>query len=96
MVAYGEFRQGYNGDKEDTRLVWYGLRYVVETHLARRWTEEDVQRGDAFYSRFLAPNHGEHPYPRDLFLKFIRENDGYMPIKLEALPEGTCIHAHCK
>ena len=95
MVAYGEFRSGFDRDTEDTRIVWYGMRYILETHVARQWTEQDVERADAFYSRFLAPIQGRHPYPKDLFLKFIRENNGYMPIKLEALPEGTCIHARC-
>eukprot|EP00960_Hanusia_phi_P070447 767311-Hanusia_phi.AAC.4 len=28
-----------------------------------------------------------YPFPRDLFLKFIKENDGYFPVTIEALPE---------
>lgn len=48
------------------------------------------------------------PFPKELFRKFITENDGqkhqvknalksllgYFPIKFEALSDGTCIHAH--
>ncbi len=34
--AYGEFRRGYNKDKEDTRVVFYGVRYIVETFLHRK------------------------------------------------------------
>ena len=26
MVAYGEFRAGFQGDKADTRLIVYGMR----------------------------------------------------------------------
>jgi len=26
-------------------------------------------------------------------MKFVRENNGYFPVKLQALPEGSCIHA---
>jgi len=26
MVAYGEFRSGFNKDQEDTRFVFYGMR----------------------------------------------------------------------
>lgn len=44
-------------------------------------------------SQHLAPAYGAFPYPKDLFLKFVRENNGYFPVKLEALPEGTCVHA---
>jgi len=34
------------------------------------------------------------PFPKDLFAKFIKENDGYFPIRLQALPEGTVANAH--
>lgn len=42
MVAYGEFRQGFNKDKTDTRMVAYGIRYLVENYIAKPWTMEDV------------------------------------------------------
>lgn len=37
-MQYGEFRSGYDKDTEDTRIVWFGIRYIVETYLNRRWT----------------------------------------------------------
>ena len=37
-MQYGEFRQGYEKDTEDTRTVFFGLRYILETFVARRWT----------------------------------------------------------
>lgn len=27
-------------------------------------------------------------------MKFVQENNGYFPVKLQALPEGTCAHVH--
>jgi hypothetical protein len=33
LVAYGEFRRGFEGDKKDTRFVFYGMRHVVETYV---------------------------------------------------------------
>lgn len=54
----------------------------------------DVERADAFFATHMAPGYTEFPYPRDIFIKFIEENDGYMPVKLEILPEGSCINAH--
>jgi hypothetical protein len=93
MVAYGEFRRGYDGDKEDTRLIFYGIRYIVENFLNYRWTEKDVQQAAAFYSTHNAGK-TDYPFPKELFEKFVKENDGYFPIKLEALPEGTATHAH--
>ncbi|KAL4447532.1 hypothetical protein ABPG75_004751 [Micractinium tetrahymenae] len=94
MVAYGEFRQGYDKDTADTRLVFYGLRYILEHYVARRWTLQDVELADRFFAGHRVPGHTPFPYPRDLFLRFIRENDGYMPVRLQALPEGSVVHAH--
>ncbi|EFN59608.1 hypothetical protein CHLNCDRAFT_133026 [Chlorella variabilis] len=93
-IAYGEFRQGYDKDTRDTRAVFYGLRYILENFVARRWTLQDVELADRFFGSHMAPGYTAFPYPKDLFLKFIAENDGYMPVRVEALPEGTCMHAH--
>jgi nicotinic acid phosphoribosyltransferase len=92
MVAYGEFRWPYDkGD--DQRFVFYGIRYIVETYLNKKWTVEDVKRCEQFYSTHNA-GFTPYPFPKDLFLKFIKENNGYFPIKVEALPEGTVAHNH--
>ncbi|RUS22413.1 Quinolinate phosphoribosyl transferase [Endogone sp. FLAS-F59071] len=93
MVAYGEFRAGYDGDKTDTRLVFYGIRYIIENYVAKQWTVEDVELADKFFASHNA-GFEPFPYPKDLFLKFIEENDGYFPVKIEALPEGTACHVH--
>lgn len=93
MVAYGEFRKPYNGDKSDERMVLFGLRYIIENYVCRRWTEADVINAEKFYE---AHNAGKtaFPFPKDVFLKFIRENNGYFPVKIEALPEGSVIYPH--
>jgi nicotinic acid phosphoribosyltransferase len=93
MVAYGEFRTGYNNDKTDTRLVFYGIRYIIENYISKRWTVQDVENADIFYRTHLAPSYGPFVYPKDLFMKFVTENDGYFPVTVEALPEGTCAHS---
>ena len=48
-VQYGEFRSGFDRDTEDTRMVVYGLRYLLQTYLHRQWTIEDVEKADKFY-----------------------------------------------
>jgi nicotinic acid phosphoribosyltransferase len=92
MVAYGEFRKPYEG-MTDQRIVFYGIRHIVENYLNRRWTAADVDAADTFYKthNVLAT---EYPFPKDLFMRFVKENDGYFPVKLEALPEGTVVYAH--
>jgi hypothetical protein len=41
-----------------------------------------------------SPNFGPFPFPKDMFLKFVRENNGYFPVKIQALQDGTCVHKH--
>ena len=51
---YGEFRKGFQltsgkHDEEDKRLIFFGIRYIVETFLNKRWTQQDVENADKFY-----------------------------------------------
>lgn len=48
-MQYGEFRCGFNKDTEDTRMVAYGIRYLLETYLLRQWTVDDVEKAAKFY-----------------------------------------------
>jgi nicotinic acid phosphoribosyltransferase len=52
-----------------------------------------VDRAALFYETHNA-GHTRFPYPKELFHKFVDENDGYFPVTLEALDEGTCAHIH--
>lgn len=92
MVAYGEFRAPYPG-QADQRIVFHGIRYIVENFLEHQWTVEEVEMAEKFYSTHNAGN-TPYPFPKNLFLKFIKENNGYFPVKVEALPEGTVIYPH--
>ena len=49
LLQYGEFRSGYGGDNEDTRMVFFGMRYILENYLLRQWTVEDVEKSEKFY-----------------------------------------------
>ena len=91
MTAYGEFRRGYEKDQQDTRMVHYGIRHIIETYLHWQWTKEDVQRAAAFFDSHNAGGTAL-PWPRELFERIVTEHDGYFPIRVQALPEGTCTH----
>jgi len=93
MSAYGEFRQPFENDKEDNRFVFFGIKYIVENFLCKKWTADDIVDAEAFYKTHNAGN-TPYPFPRELFEKFVTENDGYFPVKVQALPEGTCAHIH--
>ncbi|KAF9567241.1 hypothetical protein EC968_003475 [Mortierella alpina] len=105
MVAYGEMRQAYDKDPNDNRIVFYGIRYLIENYIAKRWTLQDVAQAELFFSTHNA-GFTEFPFPKDLFLKvpktkarvsartIVNEHGGYFPVRIEALPEGTACHAH--
>jgi len=92
MVAYGEFRSAYNKDKDDQRIVFYGMRYVIYNFIAVPWTRTDVDRLVDFLSTHSV--FGVYDCPKELFYDFIDNNDGYFPVRIEALPEGSVIYPH--
>ena len=92
MTAYGEFRSGLKG-MDDDRFVFYGLNYILETYLDRRWTLDDVRDARQLFDRHNT-RAGAYPFPGHLFEAFIREYGGYFPVKIQALPEGTVAHVH--
>lgn len=94
ISAYGEFRRGFQRDKHDTRAVYYGMRYAINALVGRKWTIEDVTKAEQFFNMHRAPDQSPYPWPKELFLKIVHEHDGYFPVKIEAMPEGTCGHIH--
>ncbi|ORX70899.1 nicotinamide phosphoribosyltransferase [Linderina pennispora] len=92
-TAYGEFRSGFKHDTKDTRIVFYGLRYVLETYISKPWTRQDVKMAEAFFARHNA-GFTPYPFPKALFDKFVGENGGYFPVTIEALAEGSVVYPH--
>lgn len=90
--AYIEARKGFNGDDKDRRLVVNGVRYFVTRFLAKQWTEEDVAAADREMKTYC-PGGTLHPFPADLFRKFIAENDGYFPVRVRSLRDGQAVLA---
>ena len=91
MSAYGSFRKPFVG-MNDNRFVFYGIRYIIENYICIRWTIADVQMAERFFNTYNV-GYTPHPFPKELFLKFIEENDGYFPVTIQALPEGTVAYA---
>lgn len=52
ILQYGEFRTGLNHDKEDTRIVVFGIRFIVEKILNRRWTLKELEKAEKFYRQW--------------------------------------------
>ena len=92
MVAYGEFREPMKGmmtnGMQDNRFVFYGMRHYVDNYIAKKWTRGDLLMAELFFSTHNSRS-TQYPFPRDLFESFIDDNDGYFPVTIHALPEGT-------
>ena len=72
-------------------MVHFGIRHIIETYLHRQWTAHDLQVAERFYSTHSAGG-TKLPWPQELFHRILTEHNGYFPITVEALPEGTCSH----
>ncbi|KAJ2220265.1 hypothetical protein EV180_003348 [Coemansia sp. RSA 518] len=92
-TAYAEFRQPFNNDPSDHRMVFYGLQYIITTYVSRVWTDTDVDTAKAFFSTHNA-GHSAFPFPETLFRKFVRENNGHFPIRIYAMREGSVVYPH--
>jgi hypothetical protein len=61
----------------------WGVRYFCDNVLFKKWTARDVERAELFYSQhntdLKTGGFAKYPYPKELFLRFIKENDGYFP-----------------
>ena len=44
MSAYGEFRQPFEKDLKDQRIVFAGIRYLVENYISQQITVQDVKQ----------------------------------------------------
>ena len=97
MTAYGEFREPMKGmttgGVQDNRFVFYGMRHYIDNFVSRKWTKADIDAADAFYKTHAAGGK-PYPFPRDLFNAMVEENDGYFPVVIEALPEGSVAYIH--
>jgi nicotinamide phosphoribosyltransferase len=91
--AYGEFRSSFDKDELDHRILFYGLKYIVDTHIAKRWTTTDVTSSAEFFNHHNAGSK-EYPFPKSLFEKIVNEHEGWFPVKIEGLAEGSVIYPH--
>jgi nicotinamide phosphoribosyltransferase len=50
------------------RIVFYGIRYIIENYVCRQWTLKDVEMTRHFFSSHNA-NFTPFPFPEELFYK---------------------------
>lgn len=71
------------GDYEFTEF--FGLQYFLKEYLSKRITIEDIDEAQEFWTK-----HGE-PFNRKGWIRILMEHDGFLPIKIQAVKEGSII-----
>jgi len=86
-----KYRGWVDMEYPDDRIVWVGIRYIIETYISKKITQADITEARDFYATFNAGG-TQYPFPEDLFQEIVDKFDGNMPLKIEALPEGSVVY----
>ena len=83
VFSYIESRGGkYN------KTVFFGLQIFLKEYLSKPVTMEDIEEAANFYAA-----HGE-PFNREGWEYIVREHNGFLPLIIRAVPEGTVVPTH--
>lgn len=71
----------------DSRMVFYGLSHYLK-RLRDRVTREDIKLASDFMSQANSFG-GSLPFNTNMWNRVVTECDGYLPIQIQAIPEGS-------
>ena len=80
VSSYFESR---GGDFQNT--LFFGLQYYLRRYLSKPITMEDILEAEELYAA-----HGE-PFNKEGWLHILNEHRGYLPVEIEAVPEGLLV-----
>ena len=67
------------------KTLFFGLQIFLKEYLSKPITQEMIDEADAFFSA-----HGE-PFNREGWEYILNQYNGYLPVKIRAVPEGTVV-----
>jgi nicotinamide phosphoribosyltransferase len=79
VSSYIEAREG----AEYNKIVFFGLQAFIKKHLRQKITVKDVEASEKIITA-----HGL-PFNKEAWLTMIKDHEGYLPLKITAVPEGT-------
>ncbi len=82
--SYLESRGSAEG-RNYTDSVFAGLQYIIKEYLSKPITMKDIERAER-----KTKVHGV-PFNKDGWLRVLNKHNGYLPIRIRAVPEGTVI-----
>ena len=80
VFSYIESR---GGDYNET--VMFGLQIFLKEYLSKPITQENIDEAEVFFKA-----HGE-PFNKEGWQYILDKYDGYLPLKIKAVPEGTVV-----
>jgi len=72
------------GGKYD-KTVFFGLQIYLKKYLSKPITQEEIDAAE-----IMCELHGV-PFNREGWEYILKEHDGYMPVRIQAIPEGTVV-----
>lgn len=88
MVNRKSPKDAFPSVANDSRMVFFGLVEYIRSQLMDRCTIEDVDKADEFMKSAHSMG-GPLFFDKELWYRIVNDYDGYLPIKIEALPEGS-------
>lgn len=82
MTSYIEARSGSEFTDD---ITLFGVQAFVRQYLDKQITVKDVMQAERWAKSALLP------FNREMWLYVVNECNGYVPVSLEALPEGTTV-----
>lgn len=82
--SYLESR-GSDKERNYTDSVFAGLQYIVKEFVSKPITLQQINRAEK-----KAIAHGE-PFNREGWIRVLEKHNGYLPIRIRAVPEGTVV-----
>src|SRR6218665_945163 len=73
------------GQPEEADVLFFGLQMFLKAYLAQPVTSAHVEEAEA-----IVTAHGQ-PFDRAGWLYIVEKFGGYLPLRIEALPEGTLV-----
>lgn len=86
MTNYGTARIG-----SDKSVVAAGMQILVKKYLTQRITMADIDLAEEFSRKHF----GQHLFARSDWEKVVNQYNGYLPLIIRAVPEGTRVSGGC-
>lgn len=82
-TAVSSYIEARGGEFEET--VFFGLQMFIKEYLTKPITQEMIDEAEMFLKA-----HGE-PFNKEGWEYILSEHNGYLPIRITAVPEGTVV-----